>query len=228
MDAHGAKLGKGSQAEVQYARSKSNESHKGVAPCKTSARPEYHRSDSHPSSSRKSTTQAIHHNIIYQTTDSSSPDSSPTKGRKSFPSKTEGSKTCHPVTFAPRRFINIATSAKSSTTKESKPSNKAAKSREKTPDNRSSDESNYGFTPKLRPPVEFSTFHELSEAECDLELRRQALRHDGKAGPVAQRMPQGPTGSVAPPPQMLGQHPGSQFRSYVGHHRPNKDYSINV
>ena len=76
-------------------------------------------------------------------------------------------------------------------------------------DSKSSEDSKYGFTRKISPPVAFSGSHnELSEAECDLETRKRAATE----------------GDAAPP--YIG-HSRSQFRSYVSA-RGSKDYSIKV
>lgn len=76
-------------------------------------------------------------------------------------------------------------------------------------DSKSSDDGKYGFTRKITPPVGFSSSHnELSEAECDLEIRKKNSESDATSGAY------------------IG-HSRSQFRSYVSG-RNSKDYSIKV
>lgn len=79
-------------------------------------------------------------------------------------------------------------------------------------DTKSSDgSSTYGFTRKITPPVGFSSSHnELSEAECDLEIRKR--NNDSEAVPGG----------------YIG-HSRSQFRSYISSRNgKDKDYSIKV
>lgn len=80
-------------------------------------------------------------------------------------------------------------------------------------DAKSSDgSSTYGFTRKITPPVGFSSSHnELSEAECDLEIRKRNNESEAVSG-----------GYIG--------HSRSQFRSYISNRnsKDNKDYSIKV
>lgn len=75
----------------------------------------------------------------------------------------------------------------------------------------STDDGKYGFTRRITPPVGFSSgsHNELSEAECDLEIRNRN-KEVAKAASGA----------------ILG-HGRSQFRSYAAE-KDNKDYSIKV
>lgn len=155
--------------------------------------------------------------LIYHAPESStSTEPSPVVERKSFPRKLDVSKVSRAGgAFTSRGLGKVAASLRggassSSATQETSLSFPKKMSHGSSVDSKSSEDSKYGFTRKISPPVAFSGSHnELSEAECDLETRKRAA-----------------TEGDAPP--YIG-HSRSQFRSYVsGRSSANKDYSIKV
>lgn len=79
-------------------------------------------------------------------------------------------------------------------------------------DVKATDDRTYGLTRKITPPVGFSSSHnELSEAECDLEIRKRNKE------------------SEVPSAVQIG-HSRSQFRSYISgrNSKDTTDYSIKV
>ncbi|XP_069190704.1 cell adhesion molecule Dscam2 isoform X3 [Procambarus clarkii] len=155
----------------------------------------------------------VHHNLIYHAPESStSTEPSPILERKSFPRKTEGSKASRVGAFSHRGLNKMAASIRGATQETS-----LSFQKKMVPgaEPKSSDDGKYGFTRKITPPVGFSSSHnELSEAECDLEIRKR--NNEGEAASGAP----GASGAY------IG-HSRSQFRSYVSG-RNNKDYSIKV
>lgn len=82
--------------------------------------------------------------------------------------------------------------------------------------NKNTEDVKYGFTRKINPPAGFAmgSHNELSEAECDLDIRKRAAEGGEVGGDGA----------------YIG-HSRSQFRSYVSGRSSsssNKDYSIKV
>ncbi|XP_042236936.1 Down syndrome cell adhesion molecule-like protein Dscam2 [Homarus americanus] len=166
-------------------------------------RPEVHAAHG----SRKAATRNVHHNLIYHAPESStSTEPSPILERKSFPRKTEGSKVSRVGAFSNRGLNKMAASIRGVTQETSL---SFPKKMGHGSDPKSSDDGKYGFTRKITPPVGFSSSHnELSEAECDLEIRKRNNESEAASG------------------SYIG-HSRSQFRSYVSG-RNNKDYSIKV
>ncbi|XP_071546322.1 cell adhesion molecule Dscam2-like isoform X3 [Panulirus ornatus] len=156
---------------------------------------------------RKTTTRNVHHNLIYHAPESStSTEPSPVLERKSFPRKTDGSKVLRVGAFSNRGLHKMAASIRGATQETSL---SFPKKLGHGSDSKSSDDGKYGFTRKITPPVGFSSSHnELSEAECDLEIRKKNSESDATSGAY------------------IG-HSRSQFRSYVSG-RNSKDYSIKV
>lgn len=136
--------------------------------------------------------------------------------RKSFPRKLDVSKVSRAGgAFTGRGLGKVAASLRGATASSSSATQETSLCFPKkmshgssSMDSKSSEDSKYGFTRKISPPVAFSGSHnELSEAECDLETRKRAA-----------------TEGDAPP--YIG-HSRSQFRSYVSA-RGKGDYSIKV
>ncbi|XP_045118761.1 Down syndrome cell adhesion molecule-like protein Dscam2 [Portunus trituberculatus] len=182
------------------------------------SRPEPSHASSRGSGACKaSTNRNMHHNLIYHAPESStSTEPSPVVERKSFPRKLDVSKVSRAGgAFTSRGLGKVAASLRGATASSSSATQETSLCFPKkmshgssSVDSKSSEDSKYGFTRKISPPVAFSGSHnELSEAECDLETRKRAA-----------------TEGDAPP--YIG-HSRSQFRSYVSA-RGKGDYSIKV
>ncbi|CAL4087963.1 unnamed protein product, partial [Meganyctiphanes norvegica] len=158
------------------------------------------------SSGRRSSNQTIHHNLIYHTTESStSPEQSPVVERKSFPRKAGINKSDNPRILGSDNTTESSSLRKSSMTQETsliipKKLVQSAVSTDK-----------YLYSQRITPPAGFSSVShkELSEAECDLDIR------GGN--------PQIREGAL----QRERQLP-SQFAEYVVPGRKKRDYSIKV
>ncbi|CAL4076655.1 unnamed protein product, partial [Meganyctiphanes norvegica] len=148
--------------------------------------------------SRRSSSQTVHHNLIYAAESTTTSDYSPIRERKSFPRKSDKKS---------RQGLNptqgqILHHSRTSSNCESNFSIAASPSKSTDDQVSSYGESIYGFPRKIKPPSGFSTNNELSEAECDLAISGQHIRRIG--------------------------YPGSQFQAYVAQPKKNKDFSIKV
>ncbi|XP_037792455.1 uncharacterized protein LOC119587824 [Penaeus monodon] len=154
---------------------------------------------------RRPASRTVHHNLIYHAPESStSTEPSPILERKSFPRKSDGNKLGRGGAFQGRGLSKMVASIRGGTQETSLSFPKAGHAS----DSKSSDDGKYGFARQITPPVGFSSSHnELSEAECDLEMRRR--NKEAEAASAA----------------YVG-HSRSQFRSYVS--GKEKDYSIKV
>ncbi|ROT68397.1 putative Down syndrome cell adhesion molecule-like protein Dscam2 [Penaeus vannamei] len=154
---------------------------------------------------RRPAARTVHHNLIYHAPESStSTEPSPILERKSFPRKSDGNKLGRGGAFQGRGLSKMVASIRGGTQETSLSFPKAGHAS----DSKSSDDGKYGFARQITPPVGFSSSHnELSEAECDLEMRRR--NKEAEAASAA----------------YVG-HSRSQFRSYVS--GKEKDYSIKV
>ncbi|XP_064112208.1 cell adhesion molecule Dscam2-like isoform X2 [Macrobrachium nipponense] len=172
----------------------------------------------------------VHHNLIYHAPESStSTEPSPICERKSFPRKAEINKIGRCGVLANRGLGKMVANIRGQTpTQETAlsipkkiPAAAVAVTIAAAPPpppasamgnpKASTDDGKYGFTRRITPPVGFSSgsHNELSEAECDLEIRNRN-KEVAKAASGA----------------ILG-HGRSQFRSYAAE-KDNKDYSIKV
>ncbi|XP_037774155.1 uncharacterized protein LOC119570528 [Penaeus monodon] len=120
---------------------------------------------------RRPAARTVHHNLIYHAPESStSTEPSPILERKSFPRKSDGNKLGRGGAFQGRGLSKMVASIRGGTQETSLSFPKAGHAS----DSKSSDDGKYGFARQITPPVGFSSSHnELSEAECDLEMRRR-------------------------------------------------------
>ncbi|CAL4093311.1 unnamed protein product, partial [Meganyctiphanes norvegica] len=163
---------------------------------------------------RRSSSQTVHHNLIYQTESSTSPEPSPITERKSFPRKTDVSKKFRLFSSGQRNSTNMPTNVKQTQINQNLQQKKNPR---KSIDEKSSDESYYGFSRQIKPPTVFSSRSELSEAECDLALRGSQFHRSEAIRQCHHSDASRPLG-----------HPTSQFKAYVSQDKANRERDFSI